>query len=37
MRTNIDIDDESLEKAFAVSKVRTKKDLVREALIVYIR
>lgn len=32
MRTNIDIDDELLEQAFAVSRARTKKELVHEAL-----
>ena len=37
MRTNIIIDDELLEEAFSVSKARTKKDLVREALSELIR
>ena len=32
MRTNIVIDDELLEEAFSVSKTRTKKSLVEEAL-----
>ena len=32
MRTNIVIDDALLEEAFSVSKARTKKDLVHEAL-----
>jgi Arc/MetJ family transcription regulator len=32
MRTNIIIDNDLLEQAFAVSKARTKKDLVHEAL-----
>jgi len=32
MRTNIIIDDDLLEEAFAVSKAHTKKDLVHEAL-----
>lgn len=32
MRTNIDLDDELVEEAFSVSKMRTKKDLVHEAL-----
>jgi Arc/MetJ family transcription regulator len=32
MRTNIVIDDELLEQAFAVSRACTKKDLVDEAL-----
>ncbi len=37
MRTNIVIDDELLNEAFSVSNARTKKDLVHEALIEYIR
>lgn len=32
MRTNIVIDDALLKEAFAVSRSRTKKDLVHEAL-----
>lgn len=32
MRTNIDIDEQLLEKAFALTKVRTKKELVNMAL-----
>lgn len=32
MRTNIVIDNNLLEKAFSVSKARTKKDLIHEAL-----
>lgn len=32
MRTNIVIDDELLEEAFALSASRTKKDLIHEAL-----
>ena len=32
MRTNIVIDDDLLEEAFSVSKARTKKDLIHEAL-----
>ena len=32
MRTNIIIDDDLLEEAFSVSRARTKKDLVHEAL-----
>ena len=32
MRTNIVIDDALMEEAFSVSKARTKKDLVHEAL-----
>lgn len=37
MRTNIDIDEELLEEAFSVSKVRSKKDLIHEALREYVR
>ena len=37
MRTNIDIDNSLLEEAFSVSRVRTKKDLIHEALREYIR
>ncbi len=37
MRTNIVIDDELLNEAFSVSNARTKKDLIHEALIEYIR
>ena len=32
MRTNVDIDDDLLERAFAVSRKRTKKALIHEAL-----
>lgn len=32
MRTNIDIDDRLIEKAFAVTGLRTKKELVNFAL-----
>ena len=32
MRTNIEINDHLLEEAFSVSRSRTKKDLVQEAL-----
>jgi Arc/MetJ family transcription regulator len=32
MRTNIVIDDNLLEEAFSVSKAKTKKDLIHEAL-----
>ena len=32
MRTNIVIDDELLNEAFSVSSVKTKKDLIHEAL-----
>jgi Arc/MetJ family transcription regulator len=37
MRTNIDIDDELLAQAFSVSRSRTKKELIHEALRVFIR
>ena len=37
MRTNIVIDDDLLNEAFSVSKARTKKDLIHEALSEYIR
>ena len=37
MRTNIVIDDELLDEAFSVSKARTKKDLIHEALSEFIR
>ena len=37
MRTNIDIDDTLLEEAFSVSRVKTKKDLINEALHEYIK
>ena len=37
MRTNIVIDDELLSEAFMVSKARTKKDLIHEALTEFIR
>jgi Arc/MetJ family transcription regulator len=37
VRTNIIIDDELLEEAFSVSRARTKKDLVHEALTELIR
>ncbi|NOY85317.1 MAG: type II toxin-antitoxin system VapB family antitoxin [Nitrospirae bacterium] len=37
MRTNIDINDDLLEEAFSLSRVRTKKDLIDEALREYIR
>lgn len=37
MRTNIDIDEKLLKEAFQVSKSRTKKDLVHEALSELIR
>lgn len=37
MRTNIDINEKLLEEAFSVSSVKTKKDLIHEALKEYIR
>lgn len=37
MRTNIDIDDELLAQAFAVSNLRTKKELIHAALKEFIR
>ena len=37
MRTNIVIDDDLLEEAFSVSRSRTKKDLIHEALRALIR
>lgn len=37
MRTNIDINDALLEEAFSVSKARSKKDLIHDALREYIR
>lgn len=37
MRTNIVIDDELLNEAFAVSNAKTKKDLIDEALREFIR
>lgn len=37
MRTNIDIDDNLIEQAFSVSRIRTKKELIHEALKEFIR
>ena len=37
MRTNIDINDGLLKEAFSVSRVKTKKGLIHEALREYIR
>ena len=37
MRTNIEIDSQLLEEAFAVSHLRTKKDLIHDALKEYVR
>jgi Arc/MetJ family transcription regulator len=37
MRTNIVIDDDLLDEAFSLSRVRTKKELIHEALKEFIR
>ena len=37
MRTNIDIDNALLEEAFSVTRTRTKKELIHEALREFIR
>ena len=37
MRTNIVLDEKLVKEAFAVSELRTKKDLIHEALRVFIR
>lgn len=37
MRTNIDIDDRLLEEAFSLSRSRSKKELIHEALREYIK
>ena len=37
MRTNIVLDDQLMEEALALSEHRTKKDLIHEALRVFIR
>ena len=37
MRTNIVIDDDLLDEAFSLSRVRTKKELINEALKEFIR
>jgi Arc/MetJ family transcription regulator len=37
MRTNIEIDDELLAQAFSVSRLRTQKELIHEALKEFIR
>ncbi len=36
MRTNIVLDDNIVEEAFKYSKSKTKKDLIREALVEYV-
>tara|TARA_R110002124_G_scaffold246052_2_gene411160 strand:- start:21372 stop:21581 length:210 start_codon:yes stop_codon:yes gene_type:complete len=37
MRTNIEIDDELMEKALQISAFKTKKDVVNEALKVFVQ
>ncbi len=37
MRTNIDIDDELMARALRLSKNKTKKDVVHEALEMYVK
>ena len=37
MRTNIVIDDDLLNQAFSLSSARTKKDLIHEALRLFVR
>jgi len=37
MRTNIDINEKLLQEAFSVSRARSKKDLIHEALREYVR
>ena len=37
MRTNIEIDDELMEKALEMSDLKTKKDIVNEALKLFVR
>ncbi len=37
MRTNIDIDDDLMEKALKMSDLKTKKDVVNEALKLFVR
>ncbi len=37
MRTNIVIDDDLLNEAFSVSDARTKKDLIHEALRLFVK
>ena len=32
MRTNIELDDELIQKAFKLSRAKTKRELIREAL-----
>jgi Arc/MetJ family transcription regulator len=37
MRTNIDIDDELMSKALKYSKLKTKKEIINEALNEYVK
>lgn len=37
MRTNIVLDDKLVQEAFSVSRARTKKDLIHEALKIFIQ
>lgn len=37
MRINVDIDEELLEEAVSVSQLKSKKDLIHDALLEYIR
>ena len=37
MRTNVDIDDELIEEAFSLSESRTKKELIHEALRLFVK
>jgi Arc/MetJ family transcription regulator len=37
MRTNIEIDDELMNKALKYSKLKTKKEIINEALTEYVR
>ena len=37
MRTNIEIDDETMEQAFSVSNLKTKREIVAQALKEYVQ
>ncbi len=37
MRTNIDIDDELIKEAFSLSEFKTKKELIHEALRLFVK
>ena len=37
MRTNIDIDDDLMKKAFKYSKLKTKKEIINKALTEYVK